>query len=90
MCAAPICRRSTRGARSAFPGFLTAGLHYQMPNAGNDGLLNDLQAPVPHETVNRTIRLSNSTSIFAPESRRLRVQAASCGEFSGQDERQAA
>jgi len=55
----PYLPQVNKGRGSAFPGFLHGWS--SLPDAERWATmvyLNDLQAPVPHETVNRTIRLS--------------------------------
>ncbi len=56
----PYLPQVNKGRGSAFPGFLHGWS--SLPDAERWATmvyLNDLQAPVPHETVNRTIRLSD-------------------------------
>ena len=59
MCAVPHLPQVNKGRGSAFPGFLHGWS--SLPDAERWATmvyLNDLQSPVPHETVNRTIQLS--------------------------------
>ena len=77
----PYLPQVNKGRGSAFPGFLHGWS--SLPDAERWATmvyLNDIQSPVPHETVNRTIRLTTSISIFARRSKRFPARMESCDE----------
>jgi FAD-dependent urate hydroxylase len=84
----PYLPQVNKGRGSAFPGFLHGWSSLSDAERWATMVyLNDLQAPVPHETVNRTIRLNNFHIHF-----RTGIEAASRAggkvavKLSGQDE----
>ena len=72
----PYLPQVNKGRGSAFPGFLHGWS--SLPDAERWATmvyLNDIQSPVPHETVNRTIAAQPaSISIFARRSKRPRAR----------------
>ena len=77
----PYLPQVNKGRGSAFPGFLHGWSSLSDAERWATMVyLNDLQAPVPHETVNRTIKQRDFHIHFAPGRSGLACGWESCGQ----------